>query len=281
MKSLLRAILCLCLLAVSARADDKAEAAKLFELGKRDYNVNDFGPAIEKFKAAYKLFPDPVYLFNIAQAYRLRGTEWCALSAQFYATYQREEKDTKLRDAAKKKRDEMEACAKKHPQSKEPEPVPPANGTGAMLPPPTAPTQPPVAPPATPANPPQPEAPGPGSKKKLWGKVLMIGGGVILVVSGIGSLKAAGLTDQIRKCRRGIDPPDRCLDDNDEVDPVKVRDLESEKDASAVFAFSTGVVGAAAVIGGYLMYRAGKRADAAHNMTIVPVRNGAMAVWSF
>jgi hypothetical protein len=284
---MIRAIFCLLVLVSSAHADDKAEAAKLFDLGKRDYNVNDFAPAIEKFKAAYKLFPDPVYLFNIAQAYRLRGTEWCALSAQFYATYQREEKDTKLRDAAKKRRDEMEACAKKHVQSKEPEPVPtpPTNGTGATLPPPTSDgsqTAPLVAPPATPTNPPVPETPPkPGGSKRFWGKALLIGGGLFVGIAGLSYLTGVDLQNTIHKCRTADVIPDKCSDDFGDVDDVKLADLERQKNEAFTLGFVIGVTGAAAMVTGYLVYRSGKRADAKHKVTVMPTRNGAIAAWTF
>jgi tetratricopeptide (TPR) repeat protein len=94
MKTVLRSwIVCVLVLAsATSYADDKVEAAKLFDLGKRHYNLNEWDDAIAQFKSAYKLFPDPVYLFNIAQAYRLKGTKSCALSAQFYASYLRVEK---------------------------------------------------------------------------------------------------------------------------------------------------------------------------------------------
>jgi tetratricopeptide (TPR) repeat protein len=42
----------------------------------------DYGGAVESFKAAYALDPDPGYLFDIAQAYRLAGD--CTNAADYY-----------------------------------------------------------------------------------------------------------------------------------------------------------------------------------------------------
>lgn len=49
------------------------------------YNLGKLDEAITEFEAAYELDPDPVYLFNLAQAHRLRGNTVRALF--FYRRY--------------------------------------------------------------------------------------------------------------------------------------------------------------------------------------------------
>ncbi len=59
--------------AAVARADKKsdAEAKKAYMDGTKYYNLGDFPKAIEHYKRAYELKPDAVFLYNIAQSYRL------------------------------------------------------------------------------------------------------------------------------------------------------------------------------------------------------------------
>jgi hypothetical protein len=57
-------------LAASAYADPTAARTR-HEQGQKLYNLGKFAEAIVEFEAAYQADPDPVYLFNIAQAYRL------------------------------------------------------------------------------------------------------------------------------------------------------------------------------------------------------------------
>ena len=65
----------------SANATLKA----LTEAGVRLYERGDFAGAIQSFSAGYALRPKPVFLFNIAQAYRKSGQDQSALT--FYAKF--------------------------------------------------------------------------------------------------------------------------------------------------------------------------------------------------
>ncbi len=51
----------------------QAEARTHFQSGARLYQSQHFDRAIEEFRTAYRLFPTPVILFNLAQAYREDG----------------------------------------------------------------------------------------------------------------------------------------------------------------------------------------------------------------
>jgi tetratricopeptide (TPR) repeat protein len=79
----MRALLILVVIAGVAHAEPKAEA--LFEQGQAKYLADEFQAAIELFKQAYAIEPDPVYLFNIAQSYRKVAD--CENAFDFYTRY--------------------------------------------------------------------------------------------------------------------------------------------------------------------------------------------------
>jgi tetratricopeptide (TPR) repeat protein len=51
----------------------RAEARALYQKGTANYNVGEFQVALQQFKQAYLIQPDPVFLFNMAQCYRQLG----------------------------------------------------------------------------------------------------------------------------------------------------------------------------------------------------------------
>jgi tetratricopeptide (TPR) repeat protein len=69
----------------TARADSSAEAKQHFEEGTKAFNLGEFPRAVTEYKAAYQAKPDPVFLYNIAQAYRLHGDLQQAVF--FYRTF--------------------------------------------------------------------------------------------------------------------------------------------------------------------------------------------------
>ena len=52
-------------------ADTDAESKRLYKEGTKRYNLGEFEEAIKAYKSGYDAKADPVFLFNIAQAYRL------------------------------------------------------------------------------------------------------------------------------------------------------------------------------------------------------------------
>ncbi|MGZ3408359.1 MAG: tetratricopeptide repeat protein, partial [Polyangia bacterium] len=64
------------------------EARQHYESGLARYNLKEYKAAIEEFEAAYRLKPDPVFLYNLGQAYRLADDPEQAL--HFYRAYLRE-----------------------------------------------------------------------------------------------------------------------------------------------------------------------------------------------
>jgi tetratricopeptide (TPR) repeat protein len=67
--------------AAAAAFADPSDAKKDFAAGKKAYDAGDFKKAIDLWKAGYAAKPDPIFLFNLAQAYRQAGDTENALSA--------------------------------------------------------------------------------------------------------------------------------------------------------------------------------------------------------
>lgn len=78
------AALALSLWSSSAFADE-VSARKTYDAGERAYNLGDFQKAVTLFKQAYEDWPEPAFLFNIAQTYRQAGD--CKQAVFFYKRY--------------------------------------------------------------------------------------------------------------------------------------------------------------------------------------------------
>jgi len=78
---------------VRAQSQDEpariAEARQHFGKAREHYNLGEYDQAIVELKEAYRLWKQPLLLFNIAQAYRLQGD--CAQAMTFYRSYLREQ----------------------------------------------------------------------------------------------------------------------------------------------------------------------------------------------
>ena len=142
-----------------AWADDpKQEAKARYTTGQSHYNLNEFQEALQDFKEAYRLFPDPVFLFNVAQCERQLGHLEEAI--QFYRSYLRNKPKAPNRQEVSRRIDEMQAVldAKKSASEKPPLTLVPPGPDGEPHLPAPAPS---VAPTVTPAAsvPPPPPAP--------------------------------------------------------------------------------------------------------------------------
>jgi tetratricopeptide (TPR) repeat protein len=111
-------------------------AKALFESGTSHYNLNEFDEALRDFKEAYRIRPDPVFLFNIAQCYRQLGDPKAA--ASFYRSYRRELPNAPNRAEVDRLIDEMDRAqptVKVSPPSVPAEPAsPPAQQLGTTVP---------------------------------------------------------------------------------------------------------------------------------------------------
>lgn len=105
------------LAATPAHADptarDKAAAQQAYAAGQAKYDAGDFLGAAEKFSAAYQHDPDPVYLFNLAQAYRF--AKRCRDAADSYRRFLAAVPDAPNRDKVQHYLEEVDACARTQP----------------------------------------------------------------------------------------------------------------------------------------------------------------------
>ncbi len=72
-------------LSSSVALADEASARKTYDAGERAYNLGQFDKAVELFKQAYEDWPEPAFLFNIAQTYRQAGN--CKQAQFFYKRF--------------------------------------------------------------------------------------------------------------------------------------------------------------------------------------------------
>jgi len=117
-------------------ADDRARAKTLFDDGSSEYRAEHYDRAIDLFQQAYQLSHAPGLLFNIAQAYRLKGD--CAHALEYYQRSLAEDVTADNRAEMQERVTEMQACVP-------PAPVPPP--TPAIVTPPVIATHAAVEPP--------------------------------------------------------------------------------------------------------------------------------------
>jgi tetratricopeptide (TPR) repeat protein len=114
---------------------DKAEARKHFQRGMARYNLTEYREAAIEFQAAYRLHPDPVFLYNLAQSYRLSSQPEEAL--RFYKTYLRADPKASNRREVESRIQELERqIATAPPPKMEPVPPPKAGPPPNLTPPP-------------------------------------------------------------------------------------------------------------------------------------------------
>lgn len=94
-------------LAQAQAQGDDAQAAKVkFESGARHFDLSEYQEALADFKDAYRLKPDPAFLYNIAQCHRRLGQTEDAIA--FYQSYLRRAPDAKNRDEVERRIHELE-----------------------------------------------------------------------------------------------------------------------------------------------------------------------------
>jgi tetratricopeptide (TPR) repeat protein len=150
---------------------DKEIAADDFAEGQKEFLARDYLPAAAKFDDAYARDPDPVYLYNAAQAYR-HGSA-CARAAENYRKFLALVPNPPNLDKVTKYIDELDACAKAD-SAPEPPTLPPA----PVVPPPPTPTTPARPPPTLVVH----ERPNAGLERHLG--IGLGAGGVVLIAIG-------------------------------------------------------------------------------------------------
>ena len=90
--------------------DVKQEAKARFVSGQSHYNLNEFTEALGDFKEAYRLLPDPVFLYNLGQCERQLGH--LEEAVRFYRSFLREQPKAPNRQDVVHKIEEMETTLK-------------------------------------------------------------------------------------------------------------------------------------------------------------------------
>lgn len=113
-------------LSSSVALADEASARKTYDAGERAYNLGQFDRAVELFKQAYEDWPEPAFLFNIAQTYRQAGN--CKQALFFYKRFLAlKQTDTKkpikpeLQAEVEKRILELEECIRRELASQPPD----------------------------------------------------------------------------------------------------------------------------------------------------------------
>lgn len=201
MRSLLGAMAVLLITAGVAAArpgeDAKtAEARAHFESGLARYNLKEYKAAIEEFEAAYRLKPDPVFLYNLGQSYRFADDPEQAL--HFYRAYLRERPNAPNRSEVEERITQLEAviAAKKSAATPPDQTLPPE---GTTTPPPPVAAGPPAT--VTPAQTAPPAAVdwNAGRKKRLAGIGVAAGGIAAIGVGVAFSVLAKQASDKLTK----------------------------------------------------------------------------------
>lgn len=61
--------------------EDRVRARAEFKAGMKHYNLSEYAEALERFKDAYRAYPEPLILYNIGQCYRQLGQKREGLKA--------------------------------------------------------------------------------------------------------------------------------------------------------------------------------------------------------
>ena len=162
---------------------EPADAARLYDEGRRYFDVGEYDRAIEKLKAAYLVAPLPELLYDLGQAFRLKGE--CAEALSLYRRYLKTEPPAARAERTGARIADMQACVAVAT-------VPPPGA----LPPGTAPAAVQASPdvltqaPAGPAR----EAP---TRRRRWGVWSAVAAGALAGVSGYAAWDSHRASDQV------------------------------------------------------------------------------------
>ena len=248
------ALLLLPAVAGAQKKQPPLDEAKLhFKKGDEFYAKKQYDEAIAEFKRAYELSKLPLILFNIAQAYRLKGDNRQALA--YYEDYLRMDPGAPSRGQVEKRIDELEKAIAEEDKQSQPEPPP------ITTPPPV------VTPPPPPVEQPPPlveeEVVSPGRGLRIAG-IATAGAGLALgTTSVLFALKARSYYDEVTQLS----------DDGGQWSPAQAEKLD-RADRHKLTATLLGIGGGAAGIGGGVLYYLGWRAGRNADVAIAPTAGG-------
>jgi hypothetical protein len=242
-------LLLACLLAASpAVAQEKRAAAKAkFEEGLRHYQQGDYAQAVAAWEASYALVPAPLLLFNLGNAHRLNGD--CPTAVSYYDRYLADDPNgPKRAEAEEAKR----RCAEAAPAAT---PAAPAAEAPAARPP-------------APRPEPTP-APEGGMEPLRVGGLVTAGVGLALVATGVVfALQASAAAND-------VESPD-CSPCNWDL----YRGVEDRGRQRALLSKITIGAGAAAVVGGGILWFLAPRRAAESGVQAALLPGGAQLGWS-
>jgi hypothetical protein len=240
---------------------DKQAATVQYDEGQRKFAAgDDYLGAAADFEAAYALDPDPAYLYNIAQAYRLGSA--CAKAADYYRRFLAVVPNPPNLDKVNHYLDELDACAKAESS---------AVDTPVVV------TPPPVIVPVAKPIPPRDPAIDSGLrfKRRL---------GISIGVAGVAALAVgAWFTHDVHTlegyssaiCASGT----ACTWDSSKQS--RAEDLDRRGDRATHLSIGLYAGGAAAILGGAVLYVLGDREPHEQAVSIVPLQGGAAALARF
>jgi hypothetical protein len=243
-------------LASGIAAADETNAEKLYEQGQVAFDAKRFDEAISAWEQSYELSKEPDLLFNIGQAYRQRGKPGdCTKAFTSYQKFIELAATSEQRPVAEGFAVELKACAIHEAPAPIAAPIAVPSPTPIMA----LVTAPPLIEPSNGTR--------SGRTEKIAGFTLA-GGGVALVATGFYfGHRASSLGNEVTStCAKGCDWA---------VYGPKNTDGRSAQTKQYVF----DGLGAAAIVGGGIMYWLGTR-EGAPSIALATHRGGAVVTWS-
>lgn len=287
--AIVMALLCAAAPAAAQTPEAEAEAERLYKEGNLHFELAEWDQAIAKFRDGYKLVQLPLFLYNIAQAYRQKND--CVNARAFYKSYLRKEPTGDFAERSKKRVAEMEECITNKGGDLNDEPPDPADPIAEdpkvedpkvedpkidKGPDPARPSKeipPPHRVPDGPSTEPTPEGGTPPGRTKRGVGLLTAAVGVVLAGTG------GYFTSKARAANRDVEA---ACEDTCTADEVAAFDAEGNAaERNAAILYVTGGVAIAAGIGVYLWGLS--ELDDHHRVAIVPSPGGASVVagWRF
>lgn len=238
----------------------KAAADAVYAEGQQSYRAGQYLDAASRFESAYALDPDPAYLFNVAQAYRLGNA--CAKALAAYRKFLAIVPNPPNLATVQTYVGQAEACA-----NQQAAPAPPA---------------PPVTPaPEGPVDAPSPPPPAPDSgRTQRW---LGLGTIVVVGVAVAAGVYFTGRVGHYKTLREGVCEGATINNPCDWSSVAgEAAGYESDGKAASRNAVLSYAVGGAAIIGGVALYMLGRSSgERAAAVTVIPTADGAVAVGAF
>lgn len=232
-----------------ASADTIPERAKkLAAEGRAAHEAGDYDRAIAAFTEANALAPSPPLLFNLAQAYRLKGN--CDDASVMYRRYLATNPTEDARVIAQEHLETSERCAHKIALSipleeREKVVARPASGTVVR------------------------ERESDGITQQRVGMGLVIGGGLALAASAYFAIDSHSAASDVEDAYAAGKP-------GKEISPIDKRGQRAEK-----LAWGFGIGGGALVAGGVVTYMLGRRAEQAQSFAFVSHKGGGGVSYSW